>query len=632
MQISMSVIFSAFISMSVAEGSGDLSVSGTTTTDALTVSGLDCTANTNGGALTADSSGVVSCSDDDGGGNTLDAAYDQGGAGAGRTITADSGAVIIEGTGGLLLDSNNLDQMPGDPIQTGFLEIWASPNSVYVSGRYAYVVDHGTNDLKVIDVSDPSTPSLAGSLDIGEHPNSVYVSGRYAYVVDSESDDLKVIDVSNPNAPMKVGSLTIGTYPNSVYVSGRYAYVVGVESDDLRVIDVSDPSMPSEVGSWDIGVSARSVYVSGRYAYVVNSVSNDLKVIDVSDPGMPIQVGFLVIGTYPLSVYVSGRYAYVVDSGSDDLKVIDVSDPTAPIQVGYIGIGIGGVPISVYVSGRYAYVVDSGSDDLKVIDVSDPTAPSQVGRLIIGSNPKSVYVSGRYAYVVDWGSNDLKVIDISGAEVTSLIAHSLEAGNLQVRNDMIVQGQLQVSGGLNVGVGGIFSDGNVGISGTIAIANDIVPTASPANLVQLYAEDVGANSELKVRDEADNITTLSPHNFSLLGKPSEPMAWSFYSENDHGKINVDMLRTIRLVEEMSGEKLVHTESIGSLGLEATGKAEAVFPELVGTDSRGYKFVHYQKLVAPLIEAVKEIKGEHALLRADHEAIDRRLAVLEKRLR
>ena len=120
MQISMLVIFSAFISISVAQGSGDLSVSGTTTTDALTVSGLDCTANANGGALTADASGVVSCSDDDGGGgNTLDAAYDQGGAGAGRTITAESGAVIIEGTGGLVLDGNDLDALPSDPILTG---------------------------------------------------------------------------------------------------------------------------------------------------------------------------------------------------------------------------------------------------------------------------------------------------------------------------------------------------------------------------------------------------------------------------------------------------------------------------------------------------------------------------------
>ena len=72
--------------------------------------------------------------------------------------------------------------------------------------------------------------------------------------------------------------------------------------------------------------------------------------------------------------------------------------------------------------------------------------------------------------------------------------------------------------------GSLFSDGNVGISGTLAIANDVAPTSSPANLVQLYAEDLAASSELKVRDEAGNILTLSPHNFSLIGQPSEPLA------------------------------------------------------------------------------------------------------------
>ncbi len=194
-----------------------------------------------------------------------------------------------------------------------------------------------------------------------------------------------------------------------------------------------------------------------------------------------------------------------------------------------------------------------------------------------------MYVSGRYAYVADAGAQNLKVIDVSGAEVTSLVAHSLEAGNLQVRNDMIAQGQLQVTGGINVGTGGIFSDGNVGIAGTLDIANDIVPTSSPANLVQLYAEAVAAaSSELKVRDESGTVTTLSPHNFSLIGSPSEPMAWSFYSENEHGKINVDMLKTIRLVESLSGEKLVHIESHDESDIENSQDSEASLKAQVET--------------------------------------------------
>lgn len=92
-----------------------------------------------------------------------------------------------------------------------------------------------------------------------------------------------------------------------------------------------------------------------------------------------------------------------------------------------------------------------------------------------------------------------------------------------------------------------------------AIANGTAPTTSPANQIQLYAEDVTSSSELKVRDEAGNVTTLSPHNFSKIPEgPSEEMAWSFYSERDGKYITVDMLKLARLIEELTGEKLVYT--------------------------------------------------------------------------
>jgi hypothetical protein len=74
----------------------------------------------------------------------------------------------------------------------------------------------------------------------------------------------------------------------------------------------------------------------------------------------------------------------------------------------------------------------------------------------------------------------------------------------------------------------------------------------------LYAEDASSSSELKVRDEAGNVTTLSPHNFDLIPEgPSEDMAWSYFSEKDGKRINVDMLKVVRLLEKISGEKLVH---------------------------------------------------------------------------
>ena len=94
--------------------------------------------------------------------------------------------------------------------------------------------------------------------------------------------------------------------------------------------------------------------------------------------------------------------------------------------------------------------------------------------------------------------------------------------------------------------------------GALSIFNGTAPTASATNGIKLYAEDVSSSSELKVRDEAGNVTTLSPHNFDLIPEgPSEDMAWSYYSEKDGKRINVDMLKA-NVFEQLSGQQLVFT--------------------------------------------------------------------------
>ena len=109
--------------------------------------------------------------------------------------------------------------------------------------------------------------------------------------------------------------------------------------------------------------------------------------------------------------------------------------------------------------------------------------------------------------------------------------------------------------------------GNVLLGGTatpasaakaLVIFNGTTPTGSVTDGVVLFAADISASSELRVRDEAGNVTTLSPHNFcGIPAGPSEPMAWAYLSERDGKAISVDMLRVIRLVEKLTGEALVH---------------------------------------------------------------------------
>jgi hypothetical protein len=93
---------------------------------------------------------------------------------------------------------------------------------------------------------------------------------------------------------------------------------------------------------------------------------------------------------------------------------------------------------------------------------------------------------------------------------------------------------------------------------TFHLYNGTVPTASVTDGVLLYSEDVATSAELKVRDEAGNITVLGPHTFTgIPGGRSEEMAWAFYSERDGKYINVDMLKLARAIEKLTGEKLVY---------------------------------------------------------------------------
>lgn len=115
----------------------------------------------------------------------------------------------------------------------------------------------------------------------------------------------------------------------------------------------------------------------------------------------------------------------------------------------------------------------------------------------------------------------------------------------------------------------ITSDRNVGIGtttfGTSAVrvwgqANGTAPTTSPANMVQLWAEDVAASSELRVRDEAGNVTTLSPHPTDILNSlpDTSPFPWLYRSHNDYlgYEVIADMAGLAAAVEQLTGKTFV----------------------------------------------------------------------------
>ena len=89
--------------------------------------------------------------------------------------------------------------------------------------------------------------------------------------------------------------------------------------------------------------------------------------------------------------------------------------------------------------------------------------------------------------------------------------------------------------------------------GAVILANQASDPSGVTDSAHIYAKDVASSSEVFVRDEAGNVTQISPHN--------EAGEWQYWSENikTGKKVRVNMERMIRKLEEITGETFIESE-------------------------------------------------------------------------
>ena len=89
--------------------------------------------------------------------------------------------------------------------------------------------------------------------------------------------------------------------------------------------------------------------------------------------------------------------------------------------------------------------------------------------------------------------------------------------------------------------------------GAVILANQSGDPSGVTDSSHIYAKDDGGSSEVHVRDEAGNVTKISPHN--------EQGEWEFYSKNTRtGKtVRINMEKAIKVLEKISGETLIEQE-------------------------------------------------------------------------
>ncbi len=325
--------------------------------------------------------------------------------------------VAVSGNLAYLAEDQNLRVIdvshPTTPRIVSSVEMWAR-GGVVVSGSIAYVAGWG---LRAVDVTNPDAPQILGGMTWAD-AFGITVSGDHAYLADRWG--LHVFDITNLQTPAPLGSVMPDRHGefDEVAVSGTVAYVVEYDEDNamhFSVIEIGEGARPRILGKCWLSSSGEGlkIAVSGNYAYVSGHTVDDddrhfyhFWVIDISDAARPRIVTHTNMEARDLAV--SGNLLYVA-AGDIGLEVIDVSNPGRPLLVWRVDTP--GQASGVAVAGPHVCVAD-GSSGLQVFDVTNPQSPQLLGSVDTQGVANDVAVSGRFAYLAD-GPSGLQVIDIT---------------------------------------------------------------------------------------------------------------------------------------------------------------------------------------------------------------------------
>ncbi|MEU1815045.1 beta-propeller fold lactonase family protein [Streptomyces roseifaciens] len=394
---------------------------------------------------------------------------DQRGSGTGRGIAgaprllavdwaADRLAVVGLGT-------------PGSPEPPHTVEVGSNPRAVATGadGTRAYVADHGSGTLSVVDLTGPR-PVVLRAVPTGPGPVSVVAGlARDRVCVADDSGGVVVFEADGERvAELKVGA---GPCPLAAAPSGERVCAVDVTGGTASVIGVAGPAAPSVTGTVPVNGATGAVAVSpgGAFAYVASrkdATAGAVTIVDLVQGAEVPEGSPATVGAEPRAIAVSpaGDRICVAAYGSASVavaeldrqsgrmgSVVTVATGPHPVAVAFtpdgrlihavsqttgkvtavrldtLGQGqgqgqgpetaeleIATVPSGVVFGpdGHYAYVTDQATGRL----VTVRAAPYKEGEIGTGAGSKpvgvAVFPGGPWAYAADSASTKLAVLDL----------------------------------------------------------------------------------------------------------------------------------------------------------------------------------------------------------------------------
>ena len=391
-----------------------------TLTDAVTLAaGSNVTITPAGNTLTFASSAA--------GGNNLDMAYDEGGAGVGRTITADAGAVDIAGADGLTVSGkvgigttapNNLLSLNDAAAANTFLQVTNSATGTTGTDGTLLGIDATGNSALVnqeatdLDLYTSNTPRLKikANGDVGIGTTSP-AAGQKLHV----SGNIRLDDGANDNTISGgiagIGSINLRdnatggmtfehteSYQWSLGGTERMRLVnagslgIGTTSPDVRLDIVGDPNGAVRISDTDADVTAKSLSIvgtqntnaDGLWRVIGGSANGTDNLVDIGGGWAGFDAASII------RLYTAS--ATNTDTGTERMRIagngnvgIGTTSPTAQLHVTGTNLG---TTASMQVGTNFGSAVAPAREDMSIL-LYDAGATNWAG--LSASGPGDIY-------------------------------------------------------------------------------------------------------------------------------------------------------------------------------------------------------------------------------------------------
>jgi hypothetical protein len=425
-----------------------------------------------GATLTTNGSGVLSWSAA-GAGVTLDGAYDQGGAGVGRTITASDGAVVIQNTDADTTNILEINKSPSGPAAGAGIAVTVGANGTGAGISFANSGSGndllGTGSLWSVSKAGTATfPSVAatalsttGTTTLGNNIGTVEVrstswdistTGAISGVTSLGLSD----DITLANGKAVKGSITNAetiaiqsydvdgaAYRNSILLTNGNTPAIAIGTNNETVaINSSDWDISTTGAMTGIGAITMDGLLTGTAGATLSGAAINLNV----DSNFAVNVG---TGTTTSTVTIGGAGAQSIDIGNGAAaKTVALGSSNSTSTTTLLS-GSGGVLVNA--SNNQPTSINSGTSTgtVTIGNATGPAVVTEVGTITLnhdaaamttgigtGTTTGTVTIGGAGAQTVSVGNGAAaKTVNVGSSNTTSTTTILSGSGGILLNKD-----------------------------------------------------------------------------------------------------------------------------------------------------------------------------------------------------